>query len=335
VAFGTAAGWIAVLLVVFTLPACRHLERARPARPPRDLPAGLVASLRPRHPGLGLVLSREETGRSHDRYSFHFHAYSEADGDFHRVDGEYYRSLEIPAGARGPLILVSPILAGSADDYLTSRVFCRWACAEGMSAFFLHQAEGILSTRRDGVDLEYLLRESVQDNIRALDLLAGRPEVDAARLGSFAISLGAIKNVLLIAVEPRLAANVLCLAGADLAGILLESREGGVERYVERRLEREGLTREELAEDIRHSVASEPGDMATAIANDRVLLFLGSLDNKVPFANGLLLYERLGRPETHILPLGHYTGVLAAPYAAKRAFRFYRSRFAGPATGVD
>ena len=197
-----------------------------------------------------------------------------------------------------------------------------------MSAFFLHQPQSLISATRDGRDLDSLLCETTRHNVLALDLLADRDEVDPRKLGSFGISLGAIKNVLLIAVEPRLRANVLCLAGADLADIILSSREGAVERYVERRLEREGLTRAELEEELRRDVTLEPGDLAASIANDRVLLFLGSLDNKVPFQNGLLLRERLGQPETFVFPLGHYTGVLAAPYAARRAFAYFRARFA-------
>ena len=146
-------------------------------------------------------------------------------------------------------------------------------------------------------------------------------------LGSFGISLGAIKNVILIAVEPRLRANVLCLGGCDLASILLESKEGAVERYVRRRLENEGILREELASDIREELVTPPRSVASSISNDRVLLFLGCLDNKVPYENGLLLRERLGDPETYVVPFGHYTSILAAPYAAKRGFAYIWRRF--------
>jgi dipeptidyl aminopeptidase/acylaminoacyl peptidase len=320
-------------LAVLPAAACRHLEREEPGRPPRVL-AELVEPLRPVHPGFDLVLEPEEEGEWFRRYTFRFSTFSEPLGDFKRVEGRYYRSLRVPPGRRGPLILVSPILAGPADDYLTCHVFSRWAAEEGFSAFFLHQEGSILTGRRDGLALDLFFREDVQDNLKALDLFLERPEVDPARLGAFGISLGAMKNVVLTAAEPRLSASVLCLAGADLPDILLHSREGAVRRYVRRRAEAEGLTAEEVAEEIRRNLSTEPAVLAEAIANDRVLLFLGCLDNKVPYANGLLLREKLGKPETYIVPFGHYTGVLAAGYAARRTFDFFDRRFGGESPGA-
>jgi len=132
---------------------------------------------------------------------------------------------------------------------------------------------------------------------------------------------------MMVALEPRLVANAFCLSGSDLASILLASREGAVEGYIERRVEREGRSRDAIGIDLRHHIQWTPGDLAESIANDRALLFLGSLDNKVPFENGLLLRERMGRPETHIIPFGHYTAIVAAPFAAKRSFRFMKQRF--------
>jgi dienelactone hydrolase len=267
------------------------------------------------------------TGGSYECHRFFFDTYSEIDAEFTQVEGRFYRTLEVPAGEKAPLLLISPILGGAYDNYLACRVFSRWACAEGISAFFLHQEENILSGDRDGVELERLTRGSIRDNIRTLDLFLRRADVDPRRVGSFGISLGAIKNVVLMAVEPRLSANVLCMGGADLGKILLLSRERGVLRYLQQRGAREALTPEEICAEVSRNYKAEPGRFAEALANDRVLLFLGSLDNKVPYETGKHLREKLGGPETYIIPLGHYTGILAAPFAAGRMFRFLNRRF--------
>jgi hypothetical protein len=275
----------------------------------------------------------EDEGRYHRSFRFSFSTFSEALGDFRRVEGRFYRSLRVPPAGRGPLVQISPILAGAVNDYLECRVFSRWACEHGLSTFFLEQEEDILIPGRDAIDLERRLRENIQDNIRALDLLVERPDVDPARLGTFGISLGAIKNVVLFAVEPRFTGNVVCLGGADLPRILRESKERRVVLYVRAREEAEGLSAEDVARELQRDFKGEPAVFARGVENDRVLLILGSLDDKVPYATGRILREALGDPETHVVFLGHYTGILAAPFAARKGFAYLRERFeaaAGP-----
>jgi len=283
--------------------------------------------VRPRHEGFDLQLDLVEETGTRQLYAFSFSTYSEELGDFKTVEGRYYRTLAVAPGEPAPLLLVSPILAGPRGDFITCRVFSAWAAEAGYSAFFLQQNESVLSSDRDARDLVAYVREDVRDHLKALDLLSARPDVDADRLGSFGISLGAIKNVVLIAAEPRLVANVLCLGGADLPDILMHSQEPAVIRYLQRRCEKERRTLEQVAEDLRVNLRWDPAKLAPTISNERVLLFLGSLDNKVPYRNGQQLREHLGRPETFVVPFGHYTALLAAPYARARSFRFFARRF--------
>jgi hypothetical protein len=247
--------------------------------------------------------------------------------DFRVVEGEYWRTLRLPDGARSPLIVDSPILGGAKDGYLADRVFSKWAAGAGLSIFYLHQDADILSAERDAFELDRLLRENILSYRKALDLLLReRPETDPDRLGSFGISLGALKNVVLIAVEPRLRANVLCLAGGDLPRILVESRERMVLRYLERRKARDGLEPGEVAAELRRDLLAEPLVFARYIPPESTLLFLGTLDDKVPYSTGLELREALGRPALRTFPLGHYTGLLAAPFAARRGFAWVKDR---------
>jgi hypothetical protein len=271
----------------------------------------------------------DDEGRYHRSYLFHFDAFSEAEGDFQRVTGNLYLSLRAPPSGRTPLVQVSPILAGAVSGYLECRIFSRWACEHGISTYYIHQEDDVLAPGRDAVDLERRMRENIQDNIRALDLLLERPDMDPERLGTLGISLGAIKNVVLFAVEPRFTGNVVCLGGADLPRILRESEEKRVLIYVRAREEAEGLSREDLARELERDFRAEPARFAGAVSNDRVLLILGSLDDKVPYSTGILLRERLGAPETYVVPLGHYTGILAAPFAARKGFGYLRERFEG------
>jgi len=306
---------------------CTALEPAAVGRSPLPLPAVVEAALTPPSPGWGLELALLDEAETHERFGFSFRSFDELEGDFRVVRGELYRAR---SGGPTPLIVLSPILAGPVDDYRASRYFARAASARGVSAFFVHQETVILAPERDAWALEHRLRGNVRDNRRALALLAALPGVDPARLGSLGISLGAIKNVLLVASEPRLRANVLCLAGADVAGILLESREGLVLDYLAARESREGLGPASVAQEFADDLRSSAELAAAAIAPRRVLLVLARFDDKVPFARGLELRRLLGDPATHVLPLGHYTSLLLAPWVAGVALDWMVERWSAP-----
>lgn len=243
-----------------------------------------------------------------------------------RVRGEYYQSLGASATHPAPLLQISPILGGALDDYLASRVFAGWAAKEGFCAFFLYQEEFVLAPERGGRELDESLLRSIVENVQALRLLASRPEIDRRKLGSFGISLGAIKNVLLAAAAPELKGNILCMGGASFADILRDSREGLVQRYFRERGAITGQSKQEIVEDIRRNL-TDPLDVAPYVDPRRVILFLASLDDKVPYATGLNLYRALGCPELHVFPVGHYTAMVTAPLAARWGFDWLRRRF--------
>ncbi len=69
------------------------------------------------------------------------------------------------------------------------------------------------------------MRQTVVDERRALDLLAGRPEIDSRRLGVMGFSLGAVASAALLGVDHQIRCGVLASAGARLAPLL--QRFGG------------------------------------------------------------------------------------------------------------
>lgn len=303
---------------------CVTWQPAEP-RPPRALDPGHLEELTPRHGAWGLRLEIADDEAHWRRYVFSFETYDDA-GGFRTVRGDWYVptvALESPA----PLIVLAPILAGPVDDYLASRFIARAACRRGISAFFVHQETVILDGDRDSLALEERLAQNIRDNRKAIALFLERPEVDSTRLGSFGVSLGAIKNVALIASEPRLEGNVLVLAGADLAGIVLESREHLVEQYLEGRWIADGLEPDEVSREIDRWFVSEPAVLASAIDPRRVHLFLGRFDDKVPFGAGISLYCALGEPATTVASVGHYTAIVVAPWWIDLAFHFLAERW--------
>jgi hypothetical protein len=145
-------------------------------------------------------------------------------------------------------------------------------------------------------------------------------------VGVLGISLGAIVGTVLAAVEPRVAAACLCMAGADLGGLMIESAENRVEHWVAERCHRDGVTPEVLASQLRKGLASDPARLGAHVDPDRVFLFTATLDAVIPRRNSDLLWECLGRPQRLMIPVGHYTAAAVFEKVLDDAARFLAAR---------
>ena len=67
---------------------------------------------------------------------------------------------------------------------------------------------------------------------------------------------------------------------------------------------------------------SNPARLAASISPGEVLLFLAVYDEVVPYTEGLDLRRMLGDPEAYLLPLGHYTAFVAAPWITSTALEW-------------
>ena len=319
-------------LAGFGATGCTHIALFDRMEPGIERPAAPVGSelenFRPVYAAGKLRFEELDSTSSCERYSFSFQTYCELTGDYRAVRGEYSRALQSDKKAPYPLIVISPILGGEKDSYLASRFIARECCRRGMCAFFIYQEKSILSGQRDACGLEARMRQSVRDSIQALNAFSGLEEIDSQRLGSFGVSLGAIRNLVLLAAEPRLRANVLCLGGLDLAEILQTSKEPMVLRYLVQRKKEEGLSARDLMREFNGYFPSNPKNLVGGINPNTVLLYLAACDEVVPYAQGLALRQMLGAPETYLMPLGHYSSLIAAPWITDSALGWVSRQWA-------
>ena len=106
------------------------------------------------------------------------------------------------------MVLLSPILAGN-DLYV--KEFAGFFAARGLHAVLVYRQKEVFSPDRDLKDIESHLKESIIQLRQTIDWLEIQESVDVERIGSFAISLGAILTSILAAVEPRIKCSVLGL----------------------------------------------------------------------------------------------------------------------------
>jgi len=239
---------------------------------------------------------------------------------------DYYSSL-FP-GLR-PGILISPIMGG--ENRIASH-FAGYLSRRGFHCLVVHRPPEFFNGTPPIENVENQLRHAVVRDRIALDWLASQPGVDGDALGSFGISYGGIKNVILAGVDPRLKANVFALAGGDLATIFTHSNLKKIRRFRKYSIKENHSTSKEWEELVREKIMAEPLRCARYVDAERCLMILARMDHTVPRRNGELLRKALGGPKTIYLPCGHYsaiffTGIFLAPYIETQVKQFFDEQF--------
>ncbi|KPJ59169.1 MAG: hypothetical protein AMS15_07180 [Planctomycetes bacterium DG_23] len=227
-------------------------------------------------------------------------------------------------GRRWPAVIILPVLGG---EYRLTRRLARTFAVEGIATVYLHLSADIFQPSRSVQDMEKFLREGAIEVSKVIDWLESCPFVDAKRIGAIGVSLGGIRLSVLLAAEKRLMANVVALAGANLAGVFHDSRQRQVQAYRKKRKQEERVSNKELTQHFAQALKSDPGALAPFVDARRVLMILALLDNKVPIRYGRELHSKMGGPEVIYLPTGHYTSVLLAPYLEKAITEYFKKHF--------
>ena len=222
---------------------------------------------------------------------------------------------------KSPAVLMSPILAG---DDLYVREFAQFYAARGLHTLIVYRPKEVFSADRGLQDIETHFHESVIQLRHVIDWCETQEFIDPQRIGSFAISMGAILTTLLAAVEPRLSAYVLGLPAGQVPDILMASQDKAIRKRRKAYLERHGWNHEEGLRQLRATLVSEPMRFAPAIDPSKALVIVGLFDRVLGFKRSLDLWAAMGRPELIVLPTGHYTAYLATPYLKIVTYSFLK-----------
>jgi len=220
------------------------------------------------------------------------------------------------------VILVLPILGGKnkhADQ------FAAFLVKNGFSSLVVHRSNDF----KKGFDfdrVDEVTRQRVIDIRRVIDWIETRPELAGRPVGILGISMGAFKSLMAAAVEPRIKAAVIMLAGGNLPLILARSQE---KRIVEKRLRymaENELDPEEFYQRMKQTITLDPLSLAPFMDARKFLLLLACFDRVIPYETGQALRQKMGGPQTHYLFSGHYTAVLYLPWAKHLSLVFFQSQ---------
>lgn len=309
-----------IALVAALLTGCCHLREScnpRRTRPVAAETAALVAyhKLTP----LSCTSSNLE---SNGRFTVQRITMPAAASRTNRVlELDFYR----PSGTnRTAVIVVLPIIGGG---YPLEKLFCAYFARQGMAAILVRR-EGLKRTLDDLGEINDTLQQAAIDARQAIDWVETRPELDASRIGVFGISMGGIRAAFLAPLDSRIRAAIVGLAGGDLPYVIAHSKERGIVRRREPYLQKHGITRDEFEQELRTTLVSDPLAVAPSIDPHKVLMVLARFDTCVPSKKGFELRRAMGKPETIIVPTGHYTALLFIPYIKSACLRFFKEKFA-------
>jgi dienelactone hydrolase len=205
------------------------------------------------------------------------------------------------------------------------RFFARYFANQGWAAV-------VVLRTRDPFEVLVTAEEAVESNLRdygrVLDWVEQEPEIDSSRVGLFGVSLGAMDAVMLAAVDRRVDALVVAMAGGDLPYLMLNTRYRRVVRTVEELADRDGTSREALSARLDAEIDIDPLTLARYVDAERVLMIMTRTDAIIPFEAQKRLRERLGSPEALLLVTGHRPSVIMFPRVRSAAFEFFARQFA-------
>lgn len=229
------------------------------------------------------------------------------------------------AGAK-PLVIVLPVWGVSAYPSTTIAASLR---QEGEGAINVLQVAGpemlfdwaALGAARSEAEFHRLLAgmverfiDMVTDVRRLVDWAATRPEVDPERIALVGFSMSAIVGSIVLANEPRIAAGVLMVGGADLHEILAACN-GRIRGTRQRLLKRFGWSIEDFKEELRAPLAPiNPVRFAGRVAPERLLVIEAAADTCIPASSRKRFWQALGRPERISYQYDHRTTFLAMTF---------------------
>lgn len=221
---------------------------------------------------------------------------------------------------KSPVIIITPGLGGSGP---INNIFVEGCIDNGISAILLDQPE-FLDPTKDGTQLELTLEQCIKNARAIVDWIYTQPNLDHSRIGSIGYSMGAIRNLILAAVEPRIKSHVFIMGGGNLAQMILESFE--TRDYVWQRKKKENLTDDKLLTDLKNIIL-DPEYLAPCIDARHVLMVISRFDLIVPTKRQEEIRNLMGGPRTIYIPTGHVTGAITIYYLRRKMGEFYRQEF--------
>jgi dienelactone hydrolase len=264
--------------------------------------------------------------------------------DGNLVTGRYYRSKT--NGAR-PLVIVLPIWGIHTYPSNAISAGLREHGAGRINVLQIHGDRPLLdwdavgNTRTEAEFFDVLDQmidrfvSTVIDIRRVVDWAQTQPDIDPQRIALIGFSMGALVASVAMANEPRLAAGILVMGGADPHDILTACNHE-IGRGREHVLEHLDWSLDEYRDALAKALTRiNPARFAGMVDPRRALIIEASADTCMPQTARERLWQAMGRPERIAYLYDHRMAFLAMTFLGgnnlqKQIYRFLDSRFSDP-----
>jgi dienelactone hydrolase len=315
-----AMGAILVLLAACTT----YVPLSADYRRPEALPPSLDV-VAPRVTEQSLAVMGGDELRERARFTVRQVTVPSTDDAADSIVFEYY---DVEGDEPTPAIVLLPIFNG---EPWIPRFFARYFANQGWAAAVVLRGRDPLTAL---VEPEETMQGNLNDYLRVLDWAEQRPDIDATRIGVFGVSLGAMDGVVLAALDERVKALVVAMAGGDLPYLMLNTHYRPVVRRLDALAESEGTSREALSAALDARLRTDPLTLARYVDAQRVLMIITRTDAIIPFDAQQRLRASLGTPETLYLATGHRPSVVFFPKVRAASFEFFTRQFAAVQVGL-
>jgi len=310
---------VAVPILLTVLAGCvMHVPLSGDYHGPRSLPPAILAEV-PDDATVQVLVQLEREVRDAPHFDLRRVTVPSNVDAGASIEFDYY---DVDRAGRTPVIVLLPIFNG---QLAITRYFARYFANQGWAAIVVVRERDAL----DGMfDPEEAIRANLMEYRRVLDWVEQQPEIDPGRIGLFGVSFGAMDAVMLTALDDRVDALVVAMAGGDLASLMMSTNYRRIVRRVDGMLEDSGMSREGFQETLARRITTDPLALAPYVDADRVLMIMTRTDAIVPLAMQEALRAEMGAPETLYLPTGHRPSIVYFPKVRSAAFEFYSRQFA-------
>lgn len=314
----------ALTAVLFFETGCVRLHMPKQPRSEKPLPIWLVDQVSYEQTSVSALVKDKNVSR--DDCIIKSVKLSDSNSGTNFVSFDWY----LPKGDQRqlPVIVIIPISYGK--TYPLENHNADYFVRHNFSVITIHREPNINFASVE--EINSLLKQSIINCRRVFDWIENRKELDNDKIAVLGTSLGGIKGALIVAVEPRVKAAVLCLSGGDIPYIIAHTtdglfRGGGIVGSRKTYLKKTGATLSQFEQELREGIIWNPNDLAPAVSPEKVLLFSGFCDSVVPYRTAKSMRSAMGKPETEVMLGGHYSSLVYIWHIERKARAFIEKRF--------
>lgn len=220
-----------------------------------------------------------------------------------------------------PVVLIFPTIVGIT---IVEKRLAHYLAKRGINAVIAEFPEDISQLERPISDIDNLIIRMTVAVRSIIDYLETVDNVDIKHIAGFGGSLGGVRLIFAMGIDPRIGSGIAYVTGGDIPHILAYSTVNEVRAYRRRKMRDLGLrTRKEYEERLRDVISLDPLDFAPYIDPSKLMLAISLNDTSIPSRTQIELKWKLHSPYFFTSKYNHACTVFFSIFNHGKIKNFY------------